>query len=283
MRLVAVSQPGAGAWLNAVPKHAPFRLPTCHMRVAVQRRLGLPLLAAAGSLDRRSVHGMAFDCYGDVAQNDGEAGHQTRHYLVLEAVAKVIKSVWGGRVRSEPQDYASYSTTRPDIAALGCGPNGQMMLGDTKIWDPVGGDGLANVRGAYVAMGNTRPAARAQVHGLRRRGDPSAAVWDWSAGSGFVPETDGQYTKAAELGCDVWCLLFETFGGFSPEVMALLKALTEERQNKLNSSEYDLTTWAARTWMSFSVQKISVAVQMASTGEIIHALGLAAAGDPRGG
>ena len=57
----------------------------------------------------------------------------------------------------------------------------------------------------------------------------------------------------------------------------------EERQNKLNSSEYDLTTWAARTWMSFSVQKISVAVQMASTGEIIHALGLAAAGDPRGG
>ena len=56
-----------------------------------------------------------------------------------------------------------------------------------------------------------------------------------------------------------------------------------ERQNKLNSSEYDLTTWAARTWMSFSVQKISVAVQMASTGEIIHALGLAAAGDPRGG
>ena len=55
------------------------------------------------------------------------------------------------------------------------------------------------------------------------------------------------------------------------------------RQNKLNSSEYDRTTWAARTWMSFSVQKISVAVQMASTGEIIHALGLAAAGDPRGG
>ena len=81
----------AGAWLNAVPKHAPFRLPTCHMRVAVQRRLGLPLLAAAGSLDRRSVHGMAFDCYGDVAQNDGEAGHQTRHYLVLEAMAKVVK------------------------------------------------------------------------------------------------------------------------------------------------------------------------------------------------
>ena len=158
-----------------------------------------------------------------------------------------------------------------------------MMLGDTKLWDPVGGDGLAGVRGAYVAMGNTRPAARAMVHGLRRRGDPSASTWDWSTGTGYVPETAGQYTKAAALGCDVWCLLFETFGGFSPEVMALLKALTEERQNKLNSSEYDLTTWAARTWMSFSVQKISVAVQMASTGEIIHALGLAAAGDPRGG
>ena len=66
-------------------------------------------------------------------------------------------------MRKEPQDYASYSTTRPDIAALGCGPRGQMMLGDTKVWDPVGGDGLADVRGAYVAMGNTRPAARAQA------------------------------------------------------------------------------------------------------------------------
>ena len=35
--------------------------------------------------------------------------------------------------------------------------------------------------------------------------------------------------------------------------------------------------------MSFANQKVSVAVQMASTGEIINALGLAAAGDPRGG
>ena len=31
-------------------------------------------------------------------------------------------------------------------------------------------------------------------------------------------------------------------------------------------------------WMSFSIQKLSVAVQMASTGDIIQALGLAAAG-----
>ena len=82
-------------------------------------------------------------------------------------------------MRKEPQDYASYSTTRPDIAALGCGPRGQMMLGDTKVWDPVGGDGLADVRGAYVAMGNTEhtprgPRAGALVHGLRRRGDPGA-------------------------------------------------------------------------------------------------------------
>ena len=75
----------------------------------------------------------------------------------------------------------------------------------------------------------------------------------------------------------------ETLGGFSPDVVALLKELAEERQNRLSTGEYmyDQTTWAARTWMSFTTQKLSVALHRAVAMEIGLALGLSVAADPR--
>ena len=60
-----------------------------------------------------------------------------------------------------------------------------------------------------------------------------------------------------------------------------LKELTLERANKLNTSEYDNTTWSARTWMTFSAQKLSVAVHVAVAFEIAQALGLSVVADPR--
>ena len=76
-------------------------------------------------------------------------------------------------------------------------------------------------------------------------------------------------------------MLFETFGGFAPEVMELLSTLCEERANRLHAGEYDATTWAARSWMAFSAQQLSVALQRATALEIATALGLSAAADPR--
>ena len=43
VRFIAVSQYQAGAFLNAVPSRRDFRIPTWALRIAVQRRLGLPL------------------------------------------------------------------------------------------------------------------------------------------------------------------------------------------------------------------------------------------------
>jgi hypothetical protein len=71
------------------------------------------------------------------------------------------------------------------------------------------------------------------------------------------------------------------FGGFSPDVVHLMRDLAEERQNRLNKAEYELTTWAARTWLSFSAQKISVALHRAASLEIAHALGLSTGADER--
>ena len=53
------------------------------------------------------------------------------------------------------------------------------------------------------------------------------------------------------------------------------------RQGRLVSSEYDETTWAARNYMAFVTQRISVAVQISLAQEIAEALGLSVAADPR--
>ena len=70
--------------------------------------------------------------------------------------------------------------------------------------------------------------------------------------------------------------------GVGPELYEFLGKAAEAVQNKLSKGEYDETTWAARTWLGFVGQRLSVAAQLAMTEEIAQALGLAAVGDPRG-
>ena len=76
-------------------------------------------------------------------------------------------------------------------------------------------------------------------------------------------------------------LLVETFGGCAPPLMSALQRAADWRQNKLTLSEYDETTWSARTWLSFVSQRLSVATQLAAAQEVAEALGLSVAADPR--
>ena len=128
-----------------------------------------------------------------------------------------------------------------------------------------------------VAFGNTLPHAQEQTHGLQERGAPADGAWRPRAGAGYVKASTGQYTRAIANGCTVYTLLFETLGGFSPDVCQLLKELAEVRDNRLSKAEYDDTTWAARSWMSWAAQQLSVAVQLAAAEEMAHALGIATA------
>ena len=114
---------------------------------------------------------------------------------------------------------------------------------------------------------------------LERRGNPGDGAWRWAWGRGYVPPRPGAYARAQAAGCDVRCLLFETFGGWSPDVVELFRELAEERGNRLYNYEYDATTWSARTWLSFQAQKLSVALQYAVALELSNALGLANASD----
>ena len=62
---------GAGDWLRATPTAPCTTIPTADFRIALQRRLRLPI---TGGTDE--------DPYGDGAQNKGE--HSIRHNRVLD-------------------------------------------------------------------------------------------------------------------------------------------------------------------------------------------------------
>ena len=279
IRFIAASQPYAGTFLNAVPKYKPFRMPTWALRLCLQRRLGLPLLVAAAAAGggRRSRSGHMFDALGDVAQSDGEAGHQTRHFLINNALYDAFRRAYGGQVRREPDNYLGYSDHRPDLALL---LDGELTVFDLKVFDPIGST-LENAgeRGGHVGFGNT--AERANDVVLGRRGRGAAGFFNRKTGAGYVSPKAGDYARAQASGVRCVPLLVETFGGLSPPLVDALRTAAEWRKNKLTASEYDETTWSARTWMAFVTQRLSVAAQLSMAQEAAEALGLSVAADPR--
>ena len=80
---------------------------------------------------------------------------------------------------------------------------------------------------------------------------------------------------------EVLVLLFSTFGGMSPDVVNLVWRAAEDRGNKLRGSEYVETTWSARSWTSYAMQRISCALMRAVAGELAAAMQLTRARDPR--
>ena len=110
----------------------------------------------------------------------------------------------------------------------------------------------------------------------------AGTAFDPRTGTGHVARREGDYARARAAGVAVEVLLVETFGGLGDGLMNLLEEAQRVREDMLSASEYDETTWSARTWMVFVQQRISVATQRAVSHEIATALGLGLATDPRG-
>ena len=202
---MAVSQPGAGNFLHAVPSRQPFKLNSWAMSIAVQRRLGLPLGTALSSAMRFGRHGQRLDACGDVALADGEGGHATRHAELLHVLRQVLAPVYGAqRVVKEPEDHLDYNAAhRPDLVIYGAGVGGVMLVLDLKIFGPVPSDlNTLCPRGERVAFGNTHPSAVAQVLGLEERGEVGEQ-WDASSGTGYVAPQRGDYAQAQAAGLTV--------------------------------------------------------------------------------
>ena len=125
-----------------------------------------------------------FDALGDVAVNDGESGHQTRHFLINNALFDALRRVYGGQVRREPDNYQGYSDHRPDLALL---LNGGLSVFDLKVFDSISSTpGKTGERSAYVSFGNTAGRARDVVLGRRQRGKKGDKAFNPRTGAGYV-------------------------------------------------------------------------------------------------
>ena len=156
---------------------------------------------------------------------------------------------------------------------------GKRFVGDVKLLDPLSSNPTdIERRGAYVGLGNTEPDIMAQCFGLAQRGKEGDGHFKPSSGEGYVASRDGDYVHAILQGCDVQCLLFETFGGFNTTVTRLLARAAEQVKNKLSHSQHlDEASWSTRTWTSLKCQKLSIALHMACAFEIAQELSASAA------
>mgnify|MGYP001187389701 FL=1 len=208
---------------------------------------------------------------------------------MLRTLERVLQSVWGeSLVQREPADSASYSPgKRPDLALHTLGRRAAVLLGDLKLYDPVGSDPTkTGGLGATVAFGNTLFRALELSLGHEERGRPSEGRWDPLSGAGHLPAAKGEYAGAIAQGADVQVLLVETFGGMAPQLLDLLARAAAEVENRLNKAQYDDTTWAARTWMSYATHQLSVSLHRSVAWEAANAMGVpgvGAAADIRGG
>jgi hypothetical protein len=271
VRFLAVSQPHAGAFLNAVPKWAHFRVRTTNHRTLVQRRLGLPVRALVHvSASARSKNDKRFDVLGDVAQNDGHSGHQTRHKELAHALREVLKRVYGAQLTYEPKDSARYSDHRPDFVLR---LNGVDYVWDVKVFDPLGSSpSKLDVRGATVGFGNTAPDAHKLVLGLRQQGVPGDGNFRPGNGQGYVPAFGGDYARAQDNGYKVVCLLAETFGGFHQGLLGVLYQARDLLEDRLSRDEYDRNSWTTTKWFTYAVQRLSVALHNACATELHDAV-----------
>jgi hypothetical protein len=195
--------------------------------------------AALHGGQRSSKHGFAFDAHGDVADNDGESGHGERHAGLNRVMHRLFKGVWGaGRVQYEPLDSRLYSDHRPDITLHGLGAAGVSILLDLKLFSSSSSNPASLGRaGASVGFGNTRPAARELVLGLRGRGSPADGCFNPATGAGYVAPKDGDYARPLRDGLEVVAMLFETMGGFSSDFFELLKRAGAEVSNRLTATQ----------------------------------------------
>ena len=302
IRFVAVSQPGAGAFLNAIPMRDDMKMESWAMRVTVQRRLGLPLDVACQAVEagKRAPSGQLHDVLGDAAMVNPRSKHATRHKFLLKRLVKCLRSAWGMIIEMEPTAHLSYSNPKqPDVAAANIGRGHRRLVADLKLTSSLasnskGKDGEGEIRlgwkGAYVRFGNTETGLLKLVKG-RGKWSPSEATAAAVAGEeeeaeeegeegeeedapkGKLQQLDGDYRFAREQDCDLRLFDFEAFGGFGKEVRSTLREAANQLSNKLSHAQHlDEVTWTTKNWHGLQMQRLSVVLHTAVAWQTVNEL-----------
>ena len=257
-RLIGVSQPLAGAWLNAIPGPQQFRMRSSLFVIALQRRLGLPIsMATAADVT-------AAETLGDELLKDCE--HTTRHNRVVSAWVRAVQAARGAahtRATAEAPPWSAPSV--PDFTSEFAGHAGAHQAGEVKVYNPIVADAAQLLRGATCAFGATRARLLAQNLGDDA---PPDVVPPRADGE---PARNAKYRAALDEGHEVLVLISEVWGGFSPEAMRFLGELAQQRGDGLDA-ERTSATWSTSSFTSYHGQLLSMAVQFGVAVEIERAI-----------
>ena len=258
-RLVGVSQPLAGAWLQSIPGPNQFRLRSSLYNIMLQRRLGLPCPAGPGRAET----------LGDAELKGKE--HTTRHNRVVRIWVRAVQAVRGSTHTWATHEAPGYSRSAiPDFVSEFAGQALAHELGEIKCYNPVVSDPAQLWRGATHAFGATEARLRVEILGERAG----------SAEAPLPPRPDGQprkakYQEALDGGHTVVPLICEVWGGFAPEAVTYLARLAQARGDGIDQERAG-ATWSTRSFTSYYGQLLSIAVQLGVAMEIEAALRSAA-------
>ena len=248
---IAISQPGAGGWLDIVPDGTfGTKIESPVFEVMLQRHCGLDIAAAAASFDTLEKIGEdeVVDSRRDGLQSSGQ--YNKRHNAVLRAIHDMLSAcALGQLVQGDKGDPAKTSdlnaTHAVDLAELGGNEQtGGDVLYEAKCASPTkakqsagngsqqGGGAVASV-GHRFGFGNTEEEYRVLVLGCREQGRKHQGPLDHATGKGWVKQRDGQYKDAlVRTRATVVLMIVERTGGVAPHSRRHCGLLTGRTRGK---------------------------------------------------
>ena len=293
-RVVSVSQPEAGAYLDLAPDGTLYnKINTGDLEIALQRRFGLNIAAATATHDEQEAAGEEVDRLGDVLNNSGQL--TTRHNGVLGATYRMVAAgatgavLLGDKGSSEgPKNINAKHVY--DMMELESDPAaGGNTIYEAKVISTLKktfstGHGpvsaFASI-GDEFAFGSTEEEYRVKILGRKQRGRPDGPRRGWpphlaSAGARDVRATDswvtghaaaasGDYEQALKAGHRVVTAIVEDFGGITPSFRAHMRYLARRSGGKrrgVDRTKYGTLRISPRSFYTHHAQQISKAAAL---------------------
>ena len=263
---ISTCQPGAGDFLDCLP--ATSHQPTGLARIATQRRFRIRLNPPPPS---------HLDPWGDEAQNLGQ--HNTRHTDSNDVWASALRYSFGAQnLVIDPRKMGGAVEWSPghipDITALNKAEGGFHICADTKVANVFASqyDGTpASVaeRAASIAFAGSGEYYTELVHGRPAVSNPpgSTSRFNRRNFTGKKAAKKGDYEPAVAKGHSAVLLLVEVTGGLHPEALTFLRSLAALHDRKL-PVELVGQSWTATSFITYFLQRLSSAVNMAAACEI---------------
>jgi hypothetical protein len=236
---------GASAWLSAIPKLPMYVMKPAIFRVALRLRLGMTQscifnTVCSGCQGRRGAPDPRGDHYLTCTEGGPQLGF--RHDKVLDPLVNMLRT--SGHVTRctgltdliQDRNLATGMRLVPDALCIGWHDDGRDCCFDVAVTHPCAASYVQNAAGRALHAATDREKRKCAKYSRACN----------SQGLAFKP------------------FVIETYGAFSTEAQATVKAAVAKMAAKLPNdafSELAMGTWTASSFRSHFLQRISIALQ----------------------